>query len=87
MDDKERRSEGLAADYENKNAILRETISRSISWKTTVMKVFKIPFLRFAIFEISNFANLDFCVLHRSAHPSLGPPRAQSRCRDPEDSA
>jgi hypothetical protein len=33
MEYKERRSEGLAADRENKNAVLRETISRSISRK------------------------------------------------------
>jgi hypothetical protein len=34
------------------------------------MKVFEISFFDFAIFEISIFANLDFCVLRRSALPS-----------------
>jgi hypothetical protein len=72
MEDKERRSESLVADLENKNAILLETILRSISPKLCNESFQDFYFCDFAIFEISNFANLDFCVLPRSARPSLG---------------
>ena len=47
---------------------------RDRSRGNNVTKVFRFSFLRFAIFEISNFANLDFCVLSQSARPSLGDP-------------
>ena len=36
------------------------------------MKVFKIFDFAICNFEISNFANLDFCVLPRSARPGAG---------------
>src|SRR5262249_30069771 len=55
MEEKERRSESLAADLENKIAILRGTISRSISRKHFAVNVLKFWFLRFAIFEIFQF--------------------------------
>src|SRR6516165_10106324 len=74
MEDKERRSESLAADRENKNAILLEQFRDRSCEKNCDESFQDFGFCDFAVFEISNFANSDFCVLPRSARPSLGDP-------------
>ena len=51
MEQRTPRSESLAADLENKIAILRERISRSILWKDCHESFQDFDFLRFAIFE------------------------------------
>jgi hypothetical protein len=50
MEDK-RRSESIAADRENKNTILRKTISRLISWKNCAESFQDFAFCRFGILK------------------------------------
>jgi hypothetical protein len=57
---KKRRDESLAADLENKNAILLEQFRDRSHGKNCDGNFQDFDFYNFAIFEISNFAILDF---------------------------